>query len=78
MNLIDRVVDLLSNGRGHSIKRLEEKVDPEGTKLGYILSFLGDYGFIEKEGEQVRLAGDMLRFIQDDRETEIEDTSIKR
>lgn len=72
MDALDRLIELLADGKWHSITKEFEEAKIRDEAAMPILAFLKDYGFIELKSagqniadEQMRLVKSMHEFMQD-------------
>lgn len=70
MEALDRVVESLSDGYWHDVTELGRKVAVSEDKLGKVLEFLKDMGFIHLSKGSAKVTNEMLRFQRDIKELE--------
>ena len=67
MSTIDDILWLLKDGEWHDLKEIAEKVALPQTKAELVVSFLGEYDFIQlnENNKKVRLQPPLLEFIKE-------------
>jgi len=63
---IDEILDVLKNGKWHSIKNISEKTQLQEFKVELLTNFLAEYNFIEldREEHKTRLTPPLLDFLK--------------
>ena len=77
MSAIDEVLWLLKDGEWHDVKEITEKVALPKVKAEMVVSFLGEYDFIQlnENTKRVKIQPSMLEFIEEIQRLEQEDAS---
>jgi len=77
MSTIDEVLWLLKDGEWHDIKEITEKVALPKVKAEMVVSFLGEYDFIQlnENTKRVKIQPSILEFIEEIQRLEEEDAS---
>lgn len=70
MDVIDQVVKVLSDGYWHGVTELGGKVALTEEKLGKVLAFLKDYGFIHLSEGSAKLTDKTLKWMRELKEPE--------
>ena len=67
MSSIDEVLWLLKDGEWHDLKEITRKVALPETKAEMVISFLGEFNFIQLNGniKRAKLQNSMLKFIEE-------------
>ena len=77
MSAIDEILWLLKDGEWHDLKEITEKVALPKFKAEIVVSFLGEYDFIQlnENVRRVKLQHSILEFIEEIQRLEKEDLS---
>ena len=67
MSAIDEILWLLKDGEWHDLKEITRKVALPETKAEMVISFLGEFNFIQLNGniKRAKLQNSMLKFIEE-------------
>ena len=67
MSTIDDILWLLKDGEWHDLKEIAEKATLPQTKAEMVVSFLGEYNFVQlnENPKKVRLESPFLEFIKE-------------
>jgi len=67
MSAIDEILWLLKDGEWHDLKEITKKVALPETKAEMVISFLGEFNFIQLNGniKRAKLQNSMLKFIEE-------------
>ena len=67
MSIIDEILWLLKDGEWHDLKEIAEKAALPKVKAEMIVSFLGEYDFVQlnENTKKVRLQPPLLEFIKE-------------
>ena len=65
MSAIDDIIGLLKDGEWHDVQEVTENVALPKSKAEMVISFLGEYDFIQQKEDtkKIRLQASMLEFI---------------
>jgi DNA-binding IclR family transcriptional regulator len=77
MSAIDEILWLLKDGEWHNVKEITEKVALPKFKAEMVVSFLGEYDFIQlnENTKRIKIQPSMLEFIEEIQRLEQEDAS---
>jgi len=80
MLAIDKIFEILDNGKWHNLTEVAEKTGTQKTKVELISSFLANYDFLEfdKKTDRIRLSNQLQTFIKKIRKIEQEETGEKK
>jgi len=67
MSAIDEILWVLKDGEWHDLKEITRKVALPETKAEMVISFLGEFNFIQLNGniKRAKLQNSMLKFIEE-------------
>jgi hypothetical protein len=67
LSTIDKILELLEDGKWHDIKEIREKSNLQEFKVEMIYGFLAEYAFIDfnKEQQKAKLAPATLKFLRE-------------
>ena len=67
MSTIDKILELLEDGKWHDIKETREKSNLQEFKVEMIYGFLAEYAFIDfnKEQQKAKLTPATLKFLRE-------------
>ena len=76
MSTVDEILWLLKDGEWHDLEEIAEKAEISKFKTEMVLSFLGEYDFIQinKDHKKVKLKPSILEFFNKIQRIEKEDT----
>ena len=64
MKYLDSALELLRDSQCHSIMPIKKEISLPDEKFNTIISFLQEYGFVEKENETIIITSSGLRFLE--------------
>jgi len=67
MSAIDEILWVLKDGEWHDLKEITRKVALPETKAEMVIGFLGEFNFIQLNGniKRAKLQNSMLKFIEE-------------
>lgn len=67
MSTVDKILELLEDGKWHDIKEIREKSNLQEFKVEMIYGFLAEYAFIDfnKEQQKAKLTPATLKFLRE-------------
>jgi hypothetical protein len=67
LSTVDKILELLEDGKWHDIKEIREKSNLQEFKVEMIYGFLAEYAFIDfnKEQQKAKLSPATLKFLRE-------------